>query len=87
MHVSPRTLIRRLKKRGTSFQPTSDRLYAQTAADYLNRNDISVNGVAQLLGYKDLANFRRSFKRWFRMTPASYREQHGQGREKLEAKD
>jgi len=77
MHVSPRTLIRRLKKRGTSFQAISDRLYAQTAADYMNRTDISVNGVAQLLGYKDPANFRRSFKRWFRMTPASYREQHG----------
>lgn len=77
MHLSPRTLIRRLKKRGTSFQAISDRLYAQTAADYMNRTDISVNGVAQLLGYKDPANFRRSFKRWFRMTPASYREQHG----------
>jgi AraC-like DNA-binding protein len=76
MRVSPRTLIRRLKKWGTSFQAISDRLYAQTAADYMNRTDISVNGVAQLLGYKDPANFRRSFMRWFQMTPASYRKTH-----------
>ena len=71
--ISPRTLIRRLKKRSTSFQTISDRLYADKAADYMQRTDISVNSVAQLLGYKDSANFRRSFKRWFHMTPIAYR--------------
>ena len=82
MHVCPRTSRRRLRKRDTSFQAISDCLYAQTAVDYMNRTDICLNGVAQLLGYKDPANFRRSFKRWFHMTPASYREQLGQGGEK-----
>ncbi len=75
LNISPRTLIRRLKKRDTSFQSISGRLYAQTAADYMNRTDISVNAVSQLLGYRDPANFRRSFKRWFRMNPSEYRTQ------------
>ena len=75
LNISPRTLIRRLKKRETSFQAISDRLYAQTAADYLRRTDISVNAVAQLLGYRDPANFRRSFKRWYQMNPSQYRKQ------------
>ena len=75
LNLSPRTLIRRLKKQQTSFQSISDHLYAQTAADYLKRTDISVNAVSQLLGYRDAANFRRSFKRWFHMSPSDYRKQ------------
>ncbi|MBT5156119.1 MAG: helix-turn-helix transcriptional regulator [Gammaproteobacteria bacterium] len=54
----------------------SDLLDAQTSAEYMITTDISVNSVAQLLGYKDPANYRRSFERWFLVTPAAYREQH-----------
>jgi len=74
LNLSPRTLIRRLKKRETSFQSISDRLYSQTAANYITRTDISVNAVSQLLGYRDSANFRRTFKRWFNVSPSDYRK-------------
>ena len=76
LNQSPRTVIRKLRQTGTTFQIIKDEVYAGKAALYMRNSDVSVNGVSELLGFSGPANFRRTFKRWFGLTPGEYREKH-----------
>lgn len=74
--ISARTLIRRLKEEGTSFQVLRDTLRAQRAEFFLKQTHLSVEEIAHRLGYQDSSNFSRSFRRWFKSTPGQMRLQH-----------
>jgi len=73
LNLSTRTVIRKLKQQHTSFQAIKDNVYAFQASDYLRRSSISVDTLSVIFGYSDPANFRRSFKRWFGVSPQQYR--------------
>jgi AraC-like DNA-binding protein len=72
--ITPRTLIRRLKHENTSYRNVHESVLTELARQYLTEQSISVDVVAELLGYSDAANFRRAFKRWHGATPQQYRE-------------
>lgn len=72
-NLSSRTLIRKLKQQNTSFQRIKDEVYAFQASYYLRYSNISVDALSLVFGYGDAANFRRSFKRWFGISPQQYR--------------
>lgn len=74
-HVSPRTLIRRLKRSGTSYQEILDEVRQTQAKDSLRYSTLSITELSQRLGYRDPANFSRAFKRWFGRSPTAFREQ------------
>lgn len=76
--TSPRTLQRKLGLAGTTFHRLRDEWLAQQAKSYLLRERLPVDVIATLLGYTEVANFRRSFKRWFGTNPARYRAEHDQ---------
>ena len=71
-HMSSRTLVRKLKKEGTGYQKIRDDIMKQHAANYLADPKLTVESVGYLLGFSDVASFRRSFKRWFGVTPSEY---------------
>lgn len=73
LHVSPRTLIRRLREAGTTYQAIVDDIQMARARDLLDNAAYRVCDVAVELGFHDPASFGRSFKRWFGMTPGAYR--------------
>ena len=73
LHVSDRTLQRRLHAEGTSFQRLLDDTRRELAQQYLRKPRSSVKQVAQLLGFEDQSNFFRACKRWFGESPARYR--------------
>ncbi len=73
LNLSTRTVIRKLKQQHTSFQAIKDNVYAFQASKYLRRSSISVDTLSVIFGYSDPANFRRSFKRWFGVSPQQYR--------------
>jgi AraC-like DNA-binding protein len=75
LFISKRTLARRLKLEGNSFQKIRDEIMSQQASSYLRDSDMSVNTIAALLNYHDGSSFRRTFKRWFKMSPDQYRKQ------------
>lgn len=75
LHVSPRTLIRRLRCMGTSYQEVVDDVQKQRARELLADESLPICEVAAELGYHDPASFGRSFKRWYGTTPGSYRKQ------------
>ena len=72
MHVSPRTLIRKLESEGTKFQMVRDEFAKKQAVNYLKDASLSVESIGHLMGFSDVSSFRRSFKRWFGETPSQY---------------
>ncbi len=78
MHMSSRTLIRRLRAMGTTYQAIVDEVQQQRARELLANANLRVHDIATALGYRDAASFTRSFRRWFGLTPAVWREQQGQ---------
>jgi AraC family transcriptional activator of pobA len=49
-------------------------LMLQKAKHLLRQKDLSIDHVAELLGYREIAHFSRQFKRWTEMSPVSYRQ-------------
>lgn len=64
MHLTTRTLRRRLLAEGTSFLAIVDDVRRSLALEYLKTTRMSTDDVAMLLGFSDTANFRRALKRW-----------------------
>jgi AraC-like DNA-binding protein len=73
LHMSVRTLGRRLSDEGTTYQNVLAEIRRQLATRYLREPKLSVDEVALLLGFSDVAVFRRAFKRWTGLTPGEFR--------------
>jgi AraC-like DNA-binding protein len=70
--MTPRTLHRRLADEGTSYSEVLDSVKHRIAQECLRVERLSVKEVAYLLGYNDVANFRRAFKRWEGVPPSRH---------------
>ena len=75
LHMSPRTLIRKLKQENTRFQQLLDQTLSRRAAQLLSLPHYTVAAVAEDLGYTDVASFRRAFRRWFGTSPGHFRQE------------
>jgi AraC-like DNA-binding protein len=73
LHVSPRTLRRKLREEGSSFREVLGQVRKNLALDYLEQSNLSLEEIATLLSYEDAANFSRAFGRWVGDTPGRYR--------------
>jgi AraC-like DNA-binding protein len=71
--ASTRTLKRRLAEQSTSFTELTDAVRRQRALLLLDDRRLTVTDVADRLGYSDVANFTRAFRRWTGRTPAAFR--------------
>ncbi|WP_374583503.1 AraC family transcriptional regulator [Pseudoduganella sp.] len=71
-NCTPRTLHRRLQEEGTSFQQLLDQVRHRLACEYLKAGKLGVQEIAYALGYTEIANFRRAFKRWEGVPPSAY---------------
>ena len=69
--LSQRTLSRRLEDEGSSFRELVDDVREGVAAELLETAKLSVESVAERLGYAEPASFIRAFKRWTGVTPAA----------------
>ena len=75
LHMSSRTIKRKLHQLGTSYQQILDDLRKGLAVEYLSQSERTVDDIALLLGYSDASNFARAFRRWTGKSPTDYREQ------------
>ena len=73
LHLSPRTLRRRLADARISFSKLLDEARRDRALLLLRSAELSTKDVAEKVGYSDVANFMRAFRRWTGRTPAAYR--------------
>ncbi|MCV6624538.1 MAG: AraC family transcriptional regulator [Cellvibrionaceae bacterium] len=70
---SSRTLRRKLQHEGSSFQQLSNEIRRELAQEYL-RTGLSVERVAELLGYTEVSNFSHAFKRWRGISPRQFQQ-------------
>ena len=71
--VHPRTLQRRLKKEGESFNKLLDGVRAQLARYYLCDSDLSLAQISLMLGYSEQSIFSRRCRHWFNVTASALR--------------
>ena len=70
--IPSRSLQRRLKDEGTSFQAIREELRRELADRYL-REGLAVAEISFLLGFSEPSAFFRAFKRWTGSTPIAHR--------------
>jgi len=75
--VSSRSLQGKLAGRGTSFQEILDSTREGLALGYIEQSNLSITEAAYMLGFSDVANFTRAFKRWTGKSPREYRKEKG----------
>jgi AraC-like DNA-binding protein len=73
LNMSPRTLQRRLRAEGTGYKELLDETRRELAAQYIRSSRYSINEITFLLGFSDVSNFSRAFKRWEGVSPSSFR--------------
>ena len=74
LSIGTRTLRRRLKGLGTSYQKILDDVKKELAIEYLQTTTLSVQEISDLLGYSEVTNFRRAFVKWVQLSPYQYRK-------------
>jgi len=70
--MSGRTMRRKLKDDGTSYQQELDFVRQKFAREYFARGGDSVTELAHLLGFADSSAFAKAFRRWTEMSPREY---------------
>ena len=73
LNMTKRTLIRRLKEEGTSYQQLKDLVRRDKAVHLLAHKALPVSEIALKVGFSDPAVFARAFKTWMGVSPRSYR--------------
>ncbi|TNF00789.1 MAG: AraC family transcriptional regulator, partial [Gammaproteobacteria bacterium] len=71
-YLTPRTLHRRLIEEGTSYRELLEGVRHQLAVRYLETGRMTIQEISFALGYSDIANFRKAFKRWESIPPSQY---------------
>jgi AraC-like DNA-binding protein len=64
LHLSPRTLHRRLVDAGTCYQDILNGIRRRLSVELLERTSLSIDQIAERNGYSDVSNFRKAFKKW-----------------------
>jgi AraC-like DNA-binding protein len=81
--VSARTLQRVLEREGLTFSRLMDRTRFHRAHRLLTGGDMKLIEIACELGYLELANFSRAFRRWTGISPSVYRARYRQTNHQL----
>ena len=71
--LSERTLKRRLAEHGLSFSTLLQEERQLRALQLLRSTALSLDEVAERLGYSSVSSFSRAFTRWTDQTPGAYR--------------
>lgn len=80
MSLSSRTLRRQLAAEGKRFQQLQDAIRHQRALELLKQDQLSIDEIADALGYSDPSNFGRAFRKWEGLAPSVWRAQVESGR-------
>ncbi|MBL4570694.1 MAG: AraC family transcriptional regulator ligand-binding domain-containing protein [Alcanivorax sp.] len=74
LHMSVRTLQRRLAERQLTWRELLDRTREQLARHYLAEASLTLGDIALLLGFSEHSAFSRAWRRWTGTTPGKARK-------------
>lgn len=72
--LHPRTLRRRLRQEGTSFDALKDEVRHAAARELLMLGALGIADIAFTLDYASVSSFVHAFRRWSGMPPGLWRE-------------
>ncbi|MBN7796912.1 AraC family transcriptional regulator [Parahaliea mediterranea] len=75
LSISPRTLARRLRSEGITYQELINTLRKELALEYLSCTDLTPKEISYALGFSNVSNFRRAFKSWTGKKVSEYRQE------------
>jgi AraC-like DNA-binding protein len=75
LHVSVRTLRRQLGDEGTTFRALVEETRQLLAEELLGTGRLTVEEIADRLGYAEASSFVHAFKRWKGIPPRRYARQ------------
>ena len=75
-HISQSYLCKLFHENGTTVTTVIQEIRLQQARSLLEQSDLSVQNIAELVGYHDLTYFIKLFKRYFSVTPYQYRKKY-----------
>ncbi|MBV1921015.1 MAG: AraC family transcriptional regulator [Pseudomonadales bacterium] len=73
LNIPERSIRRKLSEKGSSYQVILNEIRYELAKDYL-QTELSLERIADMLGYSEVANFSHAFKRWSQVSPKTYRQ-------------
>jgi len=72
LHMSPRTLRRRLSHEGTTLRQLIEEVRSTLAAELITGGRLTVAEVARRLGYLEVSSFSQAFRRWYGVSPRAF---------------
>jgi AraC-like DNA-binding protein len=76
MNMTKRTLMRKLKAEGTSYQILKDTVRLDKALSLLTKYSLPINQISESVGFSEPAVFTRAFLNWTGESPSQYRERN-----------
>ncbi|WP_454256139.1 helix-turn-helix domain-containing protein [Pseudomonas sp. Marseille-Q8238] len=76
LKLTERTLRRRLCEEGSSYRQILDESRLQRTQELLERTQLTIEQIAELVGYADASSLRQAFRRWTGRSVNEYRQQH-----------
>jgi AraC-like DNA-binding protein len=73
LHMTPRTFRRRLQEQGSSYRQLLEEARRRDSCRLLEKPDLEIRRIGELLGYADPANFTRAFRQWTGKAPREWR--------------
>ncbi len=74
LNLHPRTLQRRLRDEGESFEAIRDQVRRDVALRHLAQSNVSLVKMTEILGYSETSVLSRSCTRWFSASPRQLRK-------------
>jgi AraC-like DNA-binding protein len=74
LHMSDRTLRRRLESEGTRYGEMVEEVRKELASSYLTTSELVIADIARRIGFATPPAFYRAFKRWYGVAPTEYRK-------------
>lgn len=76
LHISERTLRRRLNEQNTNFQALLDQVRYEKSQQLLQQSQVSIDEIADKLGFSEAAAFNHAFLRWSGLSPGKWRKEN-----------
>lgn len=75
LHLSPRTLSRRLQQEGISFRDIQTEIRIDRAKQQLQNTSRPIKDICSKAGFSNLSAFSRAFRKYTKLSPSEYRAQ------------